>query len=398
MVACPDCATIQVLPPLRQGGTLKCCRCDNTLERATGRSLNAALACSLATLLLLFPANLLPLLHVSIFGVGRESRLGSGVVAIWNEGWPLMAIVIGAQGVVLPFFRFAVLTTVLATLRFGRRGWWTGAAFRWSERLDKWSMPDVFLIGCVVGYSRVAPFLPISIEAGGWCFVAAALLSMLSRALLDRQAIWRRIRIGLPEPRSGAVACTVCDLVLPAEFEGSRCPCCRAHVWRRRPMSLHYAAALVATGFLLYPVANIFPMSTQYSFLEVHQHTIASGVEQLVAAHLWPLAVLIFTTSIAIPLLKLIGMTWLMLSVRHRSRRMLVFKTRLYRIIDEIGRWSNVDVFTIVVFVPLMHFGPFLQVTAAGGAAAFLTVIVVSMIAVRVFDPRLLWDSVGPAR
>ena len=113
------------------------------------------------------------------------------------------------------------------------------------------------------------------------------------------------------------------------------------------------------------------------------------------SAGLWPLALVIFTASIAIPLLKLIGLTWLIWSARHGSARRLVLKTRLYRVIKEIGRWSNIDVFTIAIFLPLMQFSGLVSVRAATGAPAFLAVIVLTMLAVRVFDPRLIWDPVA---
>jgi paraquat-inducible protein A len=114
---------------------------------------------------------------------------------------------------------------------------------------------------------------------------------------------------------------------------------------------------------------------------------------ELFQAHLWPLGVLIFCTSIAIPLLKLAGLSWCLISVWHGSRHRLVPKTRLCRLIDEIGRWSCVDVFTIAVFLPLMQFGGMVSTDAAIGAAPFLLVVVITMLASHTFDPRLMWDA-----
>jgi paraquat-inducible protein A len=65
----------------------------------------------------------------------------------------------------------------------------------------------------------------------------------------------------------------------------------------------------------------------------------------------------------------------------------------LYRLIDEIGRWSNVDVFTIAVFVPLLQFGALATASASAGAPAFILVVVFTMLATRLFDPRLMWDA-----
>ena len=151
-------------------------------------------------MLLLFPANLMPLLRVSFDGSAASSRLGSGVIGMWAEGWVLLAVIVGLQGIILPFLRFGMLSAVLAAIRFRRQRPWTGRVFRWAEHLDLWAMPDVFLIGAVIGYSRVAARLPMHIAPGGWCLLAAAALSMLTRACLDRRAVWRRIAPPPPPP------------------------------------------------------------------------------------------------------------------------------------------------------------------------------------------------------
>ncbi|HEX5326495.1 MAG TPA: paraquat-inducible protein A, partial [Acetobacteraceae bacterium] len=83
IIACPDCGAIQRLPTLHQGSRLLCCRCDNVLERTAGRSLDAALALAVATLVLWFPANLTTLFSIQALGIERSSRLGSGVLAMW---------------------------------------------------------------------------------------------------------------------------------------------------------------------------------------------------------------------------------------------------------------------------------------------------------------------------
>jgi paraquat-inducible protein A len=116
------------------------------------------------------------------------------------------------------------------------------------------------------------------------------------------------------------------------------------------------------------------------------------GIRELFGAGLWPLGILILCTSIAIPLLKLAGLSWFMLSVWRGSGRALSLKTATYRFIDEIGRWSCIDVFTIAVFVPVLQFNGLLTSQAAPGAVAFILVVVLTMWASRTFDPRLMWD------
>jgi paraquat-inducible protein A len=394
IIACSDCGTIQQLPPARSRHKLVCCRCDATLEHVRGNTLDRSLAFALATLLLLLPANTMMLMSISIAGVDRSSHLASGIIGMARQGWPLLALFVGLQGIVLPFMRFGLLSAALAAIRLNLQSRWTGRLFRWAEHLDLWAMPDVFLIGAAIGYSRVAAMLPVTIGAGGWCLIGAAILAMATRVSLDRRAIWRMIAAPPETLPDRLIGCSVCDLLVPADMEWVACPRCGAELHRRQPWSLMRTSALVAAGYLLYPVANYFPMSIQLQLSEAHNHTIANGIEQLFAAGFWPLGIVIFCTSIAIPLLKLFGLTWLVWSARRPSSRGLVFRTRVYRVILEIGRWSNVDVFTIARFLPLMQFNSFLSIQVGKGAPAFLAVIVLTMLAVRCFDPRLMWDGV----
>lgn len=397
-IACPACAEVQSLAAIGRG-RLECHRCHTTLERATGRSLDAALACALSAFILLFPMNMLRLLSVSKAGITAQSYLASGVAVMWHHGWVLTAAAVFAQAVLLPFLRFGLLSAVLLAIRLGRVGRWTGPAFRWAEHLDLWAMPDVFLLGFMIGYSRLAPFVPTTIEPGGWCLLGAALLTMLSRATHDRRRTWRMIR-AFAAPRGGActIGCAACGFVVDAAREGGRCPRCAARIWRRRPDSLNRALALVIAGFALYPLANIYPLSIITLAGQQTGHTLFSSVERLVSANLLPLALVIFTTSIGIPFLKLAGMCWLFLSVHRRSGRHLVAKTRVYHLIDEIGRWSNADIFTLVVYMPLVQLGQIAHVDLGRGTPALQMLVVVTMFASILFDQRLVWDAAEGAR
>jgi paraquat-inducible protein A len=394
-IACPHCATVQFLGTIPPRSAAICPTCANPLERTRGRSVHAALACALATFLLLLPANLLPLMQISLLGRTRESRIISGVITFWAHRWVITAPLVCAFVVVLPIVRYGLLSTVLAHVLLGRRRSWLGAAFRWGQHLDPWAMPEVFLIGCAIGYSRVAVNLPVIMHWGGICLIAAAFLAMTTRAVLDRRTIWRALAPERPPPPGDApaVACTVCDMVVAAELEGGRCPRCRARLTARKPNAVVYTVALTSAALLLYLPANIYPMSTDMQLGESVPHRIIDGIRELFQAGLWPLGVLIFCASIAIPMLKIAGLGWFVLSIRLRSRRHLRLKCRLYRFIDEIGRWSNVDVFTIAVFVPLLQFGALATARAATGAPAFILVVVLTMLATRLFDPRLMWDA-----
>ncbi|MFX1676865.1 paraquat-inducible protein A [Paraburkholderia sp. A2WS-5] len=392
-LGCPECGALQDLPPLSPHGIARCRTCHYPLERRSGRSVDAALACAVCTFVLLFPANLAPLMTVHVLGAERSSVLASGVVAIWRDGSLILALLLGACGIVLPFVRFGGLVLVLAAVRFGWRFRGMGRLFRWTIRLDAWAMPDVYLMGCCVGYARVTQNLTGTIGVGGYCFIVAALMSMLARASLDRRTVWRALAAEHTlHPRERALSCTVCDLVVPVSHENRPCPRCGLKLHVRKPDAVVRAAALSLAALVLTVPANLYPMTVSLQLGQHDSHRIADGVHELFLAGLWPFGILIIGTSIVIPVAKIVGMGWFIASVRRRSRRHLRTKTHLYRWIDELGRWSNVDVFTIAAFVPLIHFGGMAQARPAIGATAFALAVMLTMAASHAFDPRMMWD------
>ena len=124
-------------------------------------------------------------------------------------------------------------------------------------------------------------------------------------------------------------------------------------------------------------------------------NTIIGGVMELIAANMWPLALIVFVASILVPMLKLFTMSWLVITAHRRSRWRLKDRTVIYRLNELVGRWSMVDVFVITILVALVQLGSLAQVVPGVGILAFAFVVVLTMLAALTFDPRLMWDAAG---
>ena len=197
--------------------------------------------------------------------------------------------------------------------------------------------------------------------------------------------------------RMGLVACHVCELVTraPARDVEGHCPRCGAHLHSRKPNAVARTWALLIAAAVLYLPANIEPVMITSSFLGTQSDTILSGVAYLYHSGSWPLAALVFTASILVPLLKLFALSYLAASVQRRSRANLLQRTRLYRALEFIGRWSMLDVFVVMVLAALVNMGALANIQAGQGAMFFGGVVVLTMLASMSFDPRLIWDPTG---
>jgi paraquat-inducible protein A len=395
ILACPDCSLEQRVPAMGLGMVAGCRRCGATLERRAGSSLDAALAFTLTALLLLVPANLAGLMRFRFAAGDTENQLGSGGVALWDQGYNLLGALVDGLVVAVPPLWLAGLAVVLLAVRNGWSAPSLGRLFRAVLELRPWAMVDVYLVGSFVAFTRLQDYGPVEVMPGGWAFVAAALAVLAIDPSLDERRIWAKIG---PEeedqaPRPDDFACLGCERRSGADEEGRPCPRCGRVLARRKPGSFELTAALAAAAWLLYLPSMALPVMTVIRFGRAEPNTILSGVLELFDLGLWPLALIVFTASVAVPILKLGGLTWMLVSIRRPTGRRLVAQTRLYRVIDVIGRWSNIDVFMISILAALVQYQEFASVRAEPGAIAFAGVVILTMLASARFDPRLLWDA-----
>jgi paraquat-inducible protein A len=147
------------------------------------------------------------------------------------------------------------------------------------------------------------------------------------------------------------------------------------------------------SAYLLYIPANIFPIMTVTELGRTKQHTIIGGIIALINTDMTPIAILVFIASILVPLLKLFGLSLLLLNVHWRWQSNARIWMRLYRLIVFSGRWSMLDIFMISILVALVDLGGVSQVVAGSASTAFAAVVVLTMLAAKHFDPRLIWDN-----
>jgi len=153
------------------------------------------------------------------------------------------------------------------------------------------------------------------------------------------------------------------------------------------------AWAFLLAAYLLYIPANLLPIMVTQSIFGAQRDTIMSGVIYLWLSGSHMLSLVVLIASIVVPLLKMMILTLLLVSVRRRSTWRIREQTRLYALVEVIGRWSMLDIFVVAMLASLVRAGALATITPGAGALAFASVVVLTMLASMSFDPRLLWDA-----
>ncbi len=194
----------------------------------------------------------------------------------------------------------------------------------------------------------------------------------------------------------GLAGCHTCGKVSPVAL--GNCPRCGSHLHLRKHQSIQRTVALMAAAAVFYIPANFLPIMTVVELGDVTENTIISGLMTFWRKGDYPIAIVIFTASILIPLLKIVALSWLCLAATgkvHPSPGML---GKIYWFTELLGRWSMVDIFVVGILVALVQLGNYMTITVGAGALAFAGVVVLTMFAAMSFEPRLLWDRLEMLR
>ena len=327
--------------------------------------IDRALVLTLAALILFVLAHSFPFMSFKLEGREQVSTLLTGVVQLYRDGmWPL-ALLVFCTASLVPLLKLLGYLYVRAAAPPRAR---PTACARCSLRevVPTWAMTEVYLLGLIVACVKLRDLATIELGIApirlrrpdpghdrGRGRARAARGLGAARPQATRPRAWRgarrgglarlpRLRPARPRPRLRAGS-------------GHRLPALRRHAPSPQAEQPRRTWALLIAAVILYVPANLLPVMTVTSFGKGEPDTILSGVKALIAAGMWPMALLVFFASITVPVLKMVGLTYLLISVQRGSAWRPRDRTLMYRIIEAVGRWSMVDIFMISILVALVE-------------------------------------------
>lgn len=391
---CPDCGLLTRLPPRQQGLIADCPRCGFTLWRMRNVKAAFPLACALAGLLFYVFVLIAPFIEISTYGQFSMAWLETGPLRLSLTGWETVAALVFTVTIIVPGVKLGIVVFTLLGLEFDLPKPLLRSFFRWYSRLTPWAMIDVYLLGFLVAYTKLSGMFSVYFGNALYALIGMMIAMAAVDGSLDQEMTWRELDSSptpLPHMPTAPLSCHVCGLLNDGAV-GPYCQRCHARLHARKHASISRSWAFTLAAACLYVPANLYPFMTLTSFGQTESYTIMGGIIELGQAGLWPLALLVFFASITIPMLKLLGLGYMLISTQTGSTKFLRTRTSTYRVIEFIGRWSMIDVFMISILVALVHFGQLANVQAGMGMMCFAGVVILTILAVDVFDPRLMWD------
>lgn len=422
-VACPDCELQQSIPPLVPGGSARCARCRVTIARNPVDPIGRPLALSVAAAVVFLIANTTPLMGLSAAGREASTTILGGAQEMWTQGSEITAVMVAFCAVIAPgaFIAFMLAVLLGATRTPAPR--WVGRLLRMATLVQPWSMSEVMLLGILVALIKIAHLATVIPGIGLFAVGLLVVLLAVTSSIFEPRAIWSRVvwadgtlppdlrpRRAGPGGRApdspwvsahpGLASCTTCGLLSrPAGPDQlGHCPRCGATLATRHHFSIQTTWALVIAAAILFVPANAFPVLVSTTLGSTEPSTILQGVVFLYQDGSWVLALIVLVASVVVPLGKLVALGYLMVTVQRGSIKSNHDRTRLYRLVELVGRWSMLDVFVVAFITALVQLDPLMSVAPGIGVMYFMAVVVLTMIAAHTFDPRLIWNPVVTQR
>lgn len=191
-VLCPQCDLLAPRADLRADQVCRCPRCGFELDRGTSASRQTALAVAVTAAQLWILMNVFPLVALTLGGQRRETTLGAAAVTLATHGMPLLGLLVAATTMIAPAVEIGLALCILGRLERLSRSGALGSSIRWLRTIQRWSMVDVFLLGCLVSIVKLANFAELVVGPALWaCAALLPVLAFLSHYLQPRRLFER---------------------------------------------------------------------------------------------------------------------------------------------------------------------------------------------------------------
>ena len=412
--ACPDCDLLLHKAEAPAGHSVVCPRCERTISRSTTTPIRKVLALSITGLLLYLPSMLLPLMTFSSLGFSSSANILQSTLNFYRNDYYFVSLMVLLSAVIFPFILLSTIFFIAWKLQQQKYPAILKPLFRLHLHLEEWAMVEVYLLGILVTVIKMSNSSDIDYHSGILCFSCLVLVTLAISTIVDRDFFWQlienkgrveKVHSSLDDqfPESAQTAadhnlilCHTCHKLSPSSLDGSGCPRCGAILHQRKPQSIARTWALVMTSAIFLAPANLMPIM-EVDFLGIpDRSTIIDGIIHFFQNGSYFIGLVIFTASILVPIFKITGLVILLSAGRPCTPQMLVQKTRLFRFITFVGRWSMLDIFVIGLLTVLVDYGFFTSIHTAPAATYFCLVVAGTMMAAMAFDPRIIWDICIP--
>lgn len=407
LILCESCDYISHRNESHAGKRIRCPQCKSEFPKTHHNTIDKTIAFSLSALFLYYHAFFTPIIVIKSMGFSSSASIFESILGLYHQQEFLLASIVLFVSLIIPLalplilFSISILNKLHLAPQVQRR------FMKSLQHFKEWGMTEVYFIGILVSIIKIYSSATIEYNPGFFIFLIFNILVLLTLYYLDEAMMWKQIDGQQPEKKTlqqfniatdhdrgienGIMLCETCHKIVSSDT--SICPRCTSAVHFRKPESLNRATSLVVVSIILFIPANVLPIMRVEFLGKISYSTIMDGIIYFLHAGDYFIGSVIFIASVLVPLYKMIGIMLLLISVRFSRTNDIIRKTKLFKGIEFIGKWSMLDIFVIAIMAIFINFGDLSATYASTAAIYFAAVVIFTMLAGRSYDIRLLWDK-----
>ncbi len=372
--SCHECGLHVNLPKLNIGEKALCPRCGFVLTTKHKNSTERILALSVSAIIFLIASIPFEFLSFSAQGLENKLTVTQSINFLFSNDYGILAVIQLLTIFIIPLLILSSLIYFLGFIKKEKLPPYGDKVLTLIFWLLPWAMVEIFLVGVLVSLVKILAMADISL---GPSFISLSLFAVSMTAVvlhIDKHEFYSRFN----------------QLKKQTSSEGS-------HLHKDEPInpsiSIQKTWALLITAVIFYIPANTFPIMDTQVLGQEDPSTIFGGVLLLWHHGSYPIAIIIFIASIAVPVAKFITLAWLNYSVQKSHNSLHNERTKLYRAAEMVGRWSMIDVFVVIILASLIQLGNTISIYPGAATLAFSGSVVITMLAAMTFEPKLIWQD-----
>jgi len=193
LIACQQCDALYGRPELKQGQKVKCAQCGSTIIERKVDSIDRGFFWSLAGIIFLVPAILLPIMGVTLVGQYHHASLLDCILVLIDRGFFMIASLVFLFAIAVPTVRLFGAFYIAYSFKFNKLKPSLLSFFRAYHYLEHWTMLNVFMLGIIVSMYKLLDDTELSVNMGLLAFIFWLISSTMASSALDQDYIWQTL-------------------------------------------------------------------------------------------------------------------------------------------------------------------------------------------------------------
>ncbi|MDF7667174.1 PqiA/YebS family transporter subunit [Orbaceae bacterium ESL0727] len=402
-VLCPHCDLLVQLPDIALSHKAVCPRCHTLLAKNNCHMKLHTTIYAICSLIMLILASGFVFIDIRIVGNFNGVSVFNIPETLYSDNYRFISLLFVLFVLTFPVFNLLIMLLLCCKIplsKYRKRD-----LLIVYKKFAHWCMPEIFLVGILVSFVKLMSYGEIGVTSTFLAFCLFIFFYLKAYICFSPEEIWNELAsnnyartpliVGKTGISQNLRLCRCCHAILPAQ--SAHCPRCKQRGKIRNLDKMQWTIALLVTSLLIYIPANVFGIMITVIFGSGSSATILDGVIYMWHAGDIPVALIILTASIVIPILKIISLSWLCyfaVAAKRKNKYSCRHMNALYNAVEFIGKWSMIDIFVVSVICALVRNQQMMAIYPDIGIIFFAMVVIVTMIASQQFDPRLIWDQI----